>query len=148
LRDGWGGRVVRARTLAVLAPAGDSSAMEHNFLEGVRLFNSQQYFEAHEALEAVWLKATGDRKTFLHGLIQVAAAFHHHSRNNPAGFKSLLEKGCTKLAPFGAEYEGADLAGLMQQLQRWREHLSASSLPGPPTPPLPHIRLKGNPNRR
>jgi hypothetical protein len=67
--------------------------MEHGIVEGIHLFNTQNFFEAHEALETVWLKAKGHRKTFVHGLIQVAAAFHHHAHRNPAGLYSLLEKG-------------------------------------------------------
>lgn len=114
--------------------------MEQQFLEGIRLFNAQRYFEAHEALEAVWLKATGDRKTLLHGLIQVAAAFHHHTRGNRAGFRSLLEKGCVKLEPFGAEFASIDLAALMRQLQPWRDRLQKPSLPPPPLPLFELIR--------
>ena len=113
---------------------------ERGITEGIRLFNRRQYFEAHEALEAVWLKAKGHQKTFLHGLIQVAAAFHHHTHGNPAGFRSLLEKGCTKLEPFGAGAEGLDLAGLKLELRSWQEYLDRSSHRTIPTPPLPQIR--------
>lgn len=116
--------------------------MEQGILEGIRLFNTRHYFEAHEALEAVWLKATGHRKAFLHGLIQVAAAFHHHARGNRAGFRSLLEKGWSKLDLFGAEFESINLATFRPQLQLWREHLHASSLP---EPPLPQIKLTAGP---
>ena len=119
--------------------------MERSIIDGIRLFNAGQFFEAHEALEAVWLKASGDRKRFLHGLIQVAAAFHHYMRGNRPGFRSLLEKGRAKLAPFGAEFEGVDLAALRRQLQMWQEHLCASSLPSPPAPPLPQIKLRCKP---
>ena len=119
--------------------------MERDIIDGIRLFNAGQYFEAHEALEAVWLKATGERKRFQHGLIQVAAAFHHYMRGNPAGFRSLLEKGCAKLAPFGTKFEGIDLAAFMLQLQMWQEYLNASSLPAPPAPPLPQIKFAGKP---
>jgi predicted metal-dependent hydrolase len=115
--------------------------MEPGIVEGIRLFNERKFFEAHEALEAVWLKATGHRKTFLHGLIQVAAAFHHHTRRNPAGFRALLEKGCTKLERFGEEAEGLNLAGLMVELRSWREHLNRSSCQPLLVPPLPRIRL-------
>ena len=59
---------------------------------------SPEFFEAHEVLETVWLKAEGDDKIFLHGLIQVAAAFHHQSRENIVGCRSLIEKGSRKLA--------------------------------------------------
>lgn len=121
--------------------------MEQGILEGIRLFNAQNYFEAHEALEAVWLKATSDRKTFLHGLIQVAAAFHHQARGNAAGFSSLLEKGSSKLKPFGTEFEGIDLSALRRHLQSWQEHIHTSSLPQPPAPPLPQIRLLADAER-
>ncbi len=117
--------------------------MDQEILEGIRLFNTQHYFEAHEALEAVWLRATGDRKRFLHGLIQIAAAFHHHGRGNAAGFASLLEKGCLKLEPFGAEFEGIDLTEFRRQLQASHEHLNQSSLPAPPAPPPPQIKWTG-----
>jgi len=112
--------------------------MEHGVVEGIHLFSMRKFFEAHEELEAVWLEAKGHRKTFLHGLIQVAAAFHHYTHRNPAGFSSLLEKGCTKLERFGAEAEGLDLAGLMIELRPWREHLSHHALPAPQ---LPRIKL-------
>src|SRR5215472_10404873 len=115
--------------------------MEHGVVEGIHLFNMRKFFEAHEELEAVWLEAKGHRKTFLHGLIQVAAAFHHYTHRNPAGFSSLLEKGCTKLERFGAEAEGLDLAGLMIELRPWREHLDRSSHHALPAPPLPRIKL-------
>ncbi len=108
--------------------------------EGVRLFNTQKFFEAHEALEAVWLKARGDEKIFLHGLIQVAAAFHHHTRHNPVGFRSLLEKGCKKLERFGEAEQELDLASLRKQLQPWQEFLNGAHTQRAQTsPPLPRI---------
>ena len=118
--------------------------MDQAYLEGIRLFNAQRYFEAHEALEAVWLKATLDRKAFLHGLIQVAAAFHHHARGNGAGFCTLLEKGCAKLEPYGPEFESVDTASLLHQLHGWQVHLEKPYLP---PPPLPLIQLINKPQR-
>lgn len=118
--------------------------MDRSISEGISLFNDGRYFEAHEALEAVWLQTAGRRKLFLHGLIQVAAAFHHYTHGNSAGFQSLLEKGCAKLENFGAEAEGVDLGGLMLDLRRWREHFGPLSNPSAPAPPSPRIRLSGN----
>jgi len=117
--------------------------MERGFAEGIELFNARKYFAAHEALEALWLKESGRQKTFLHGLIQVAAAFHHHARNNPAGFRSLLGKGCSKLVPLGAEFAGIDLAGFLAQLQLWQRNLDSQG--SGPTPPLPLIKWVRNP---
>ncbi len=108
--------------------------------EGVRLFNQKRFFEAHEALEALWLEARGDEKVFLHGLIQVAAAFHHLQRNNPAGFRSLLEKSWRKLEKFGGTMNGIQLAALKKQLGDWRNYLRRAKNPRPETsPPWPRI---------
>jgi predicted metal-dependent hydrolase len=111
--------------------------------EGVRLFNSRKYFETHEVLEEVWLKTEGEKKVFLHGLIQVAAAFHHHTKGNPAGFRSLLEKGLKKLEDFSEDEEGIDLGGLRQQLRPWQDHLKTGHSTGHANHPiLPQIKLK------
>ena len=121
--------------------------------EGIRLFNAQRFFDAHEALEAVWLKATGDEKVFLHGLIQIAAAFHHHTHGNQAGFGSLLEKGLEKLARVSDLGTEIDLEGLRRQLRPWRRFAKCAKEPRPvrdvaesrpgPAPPLPRIERLG-----
>ena len=116
------------------------ATMKEVLEDGIRLFNMQKYFEAHEALEAAWLRVEGEEKIFLHGLIQIAAAFHHYARGNPAGFRSLLEKGLKKLEIFGATKEGIDLAGLRKQLQPWRNLLGlnqGSGIVG--LPPFPRL---------
>jgi len=100
--------------------------MEPSIAEGIRLFNTQKFFEAHEALEAVWLKAQGEEKTLLHGLIQVAAAFHHFTRGNLAGFQSLLEKGRKKLEECGQARGGIHLGEFLKQLQPWRQFTEQS----------------------
>ena len=116
--------------------------MTAEFQEGVRLVNSQKFFEAHEALETIWLKAHGQEKLFLHGLIQIAAAFHHYTRNNRAGFKSLLEKGREKLLNPGATAQEIDLADFLRQLDPWREWLArGDAATFQNAPHLPRIEL-------
>lgn len=118
--------------------------MEPKIAEGVRLFNAQKFFEAHEALEEVWLKTQGREKVLLHGVIQVAAAFHHHSRQNSAGFRSLLEKGLAKLEGFEDTIEGIDLDSLRKQLQPWCEHMKPTVAPVAnhlQNPPMPRIKV-------
>jgi uncharacterized protein len=82
------------------------------FKRGIELFNSGEFFQAHEAWEEIWLSATEPEKTFLQGLIQLAAAFHHGKRGNLAGMKSLLEAGLAKLEKFPADCRGIRLAEL------------------------------------
>jgi predicted metal-dependent hydrolase len=122
--------------------------MDEAFRAGIELFNSRKYFECHEALEAIWLKTAGKEKVFLHGLIQIAAAFHHHLRRNPRGARSLLEKGWEKLERFGDTRREIDLAALRRQLQPWREFLSRVKEEEPArlaAPPLPRIEVTRDP---
>jgi len=52
---------------------------------GVTLYNAGRFWEAHEALEAVWRAATGPDRTLWQGLIQAAAAMLHRERGNAHG---------------------------------------------------------------
>jgi uncharacterized protein len=133
-------------------PAGhrgeDRQPLDEAFRAGIELFNSRKYFECHEALEAIWLRTAGEEKVFLHGLIQIAAAFHHHTRRNPTGARSLLEKGWKKLERFGDARREIDLAGLRRQLQPWRDFLSREKAEEPARlapPPLPRIGVSRDP---
>jgi predicted metal-dependent hydrolase len=41
----------------------------------IECFNRQAYYEAHDVLEELWLKTTGEQRDFYKGLIQTAAVF-------------------------------------------------------------------------
>lgn len=47
------------------------------YLEWFAHFNATEYYEAHDALEALWLRTEGSNRDFFKGLIQVAGAFVH-----------------------------------------------------------------------
>src|SRR5438034_5247165 len=70
------------------------------FREGIKLFNSGEFFEAHEVLEDVWCAAPAAEKRFLQGLIQVAVALHHHSKENRVGARSLLARARRNLSGY------------------------------------------------
>ncbi len=81
-----------------------------------------EYFDAHEELEAFWMKAAGEEKVLLQGLIQVAAGLHR-LRLDPAktdGAFYLLDRGLQKLKKTGALLETAGLATLETKLKKIR----------------------------
>ncbi|THF71041.1 DUF309 domain-containing protein [Deinococcus sp. Arct2-2] len=85
----------------------DSAAWQ----DGIRLFNSGHWWEAHEAWEGAWLRAAGDERACLSALILLAAALHkrwHHG--------SLAHRNFTKsekyLDALPAEFAGIRLAAL------------------------------------
>ena len=119
--------------------------MDLAIAEGIRFFNAQRFFEAHEALEAVWLKAQGDEKSFLHGLIQVAAAFHHYHRGNAKGFRTVLEKAMQKLEKFEGVRAGIDVTALRDQIACWSRLIENSgSIGRTRQPALPIIMTNEN----
>lgn len=91
------------------------------FQSGVRHFNAGRFFEAHEVWEELWLAAEEPEKTFLQGLIQIAAAFHHHERGNARGRQSLLAAGIAKLAECPHDFRGAAIAQLRREIEAWRK---------------------------
>ena len=87
--------------------------------EGLRCFDGQQFFAAHEHWESVWLKCDEPQKSFLQALIQIASALHHHQRNNLQGTLSLLNRALKKLDAFPATFEQVDIAQLRGLLMQW-----------------------------
>src|SRR5207247_2604349 len=67
--------------------------------EGIRLFNEEYFFEAHEVLEEVWRQEHGEPRLFLQGLIQVCAAYHHFQNGNLAAAITPLQPGPDKMRP-------------------------------------------------
>ena len=80
--------------------------------EGLRCFHSGAFFEAHEHWETVWLAAQEPEKTFLQGLIQIAAGFHHYRRGNRAGTISLLRSALGRLDRYPESFASLEVAPL------------------------------------
>ncbi|MEE9592075.1 MAG: DUF309 domain-containing protein [Thermoplasmata archaeon] len=87
--------------------------------EGVSLYNAGRFFEAHEVLEDVWLEEEGDDKTFLQGIIKIAAAFHHYGKGTYRGMRNLLQAGSQMLKPYRPAYRGVELADFLSQIADW-----------------------------
>ena len=98
---------------------------ERLFRLGVEQFNTKEFFAAHETWEELWLAAAEPEKTFLQGIIQVAAALHHYTRNNPAGAQSLLRQGLAKLEQFPSVHRDLQLEDLRERLRHWLAALDA-----------------------
>jgi hypothetical protein len=86
-------RVVDHRALdrpgAPLATALDAAAA---------LFDAGLYYEVHELLEPHWMRAAGDGRETLQGLIQIAVGFQHLANGNPVGARALLRDGAARTA--------------------------------------------------
>ena len=107
--------------------------------KGRALFNAGRFFEAHDAWEELWREAVGPRRTFLQGLIQIAAGFLKDQRGAPESAARLLEMGLEKLGS-GAAPAGAlrDFAAAVDDVARLRRGGGAAHR-GDPYPLLPPL---------
>ena len=59
------------------------------YLAGVVLFNTGDWFEAHEVWEDLWAESHGDERRFYQGMIQAAVGLCHFSNGNLGGAAKL-----------------------------------------------------------
>lgn len=106
------------------------------FRRGVEHFNCREFFVAHEVWEEIWLKAAEPEKTFLQGLIQVAAGFHHYQRGNLLGAQSLTRAGLEKLDKHSQQHPELDVLRLISAVRRWQTQIESANAPEPEFPLL------------
>ena len=105
--------------------------------EGVQLFNSGRYWDAHEAWEHAWMPdRKGPDAGFYKGLIQVAAGCLHYSRRNRRGAMNKWRSGAGYLRPYMPAHLGVHLAPLVALVE---QHLVAMGSTGWPELTMPLI---------
>jgi predicted metal-dependent hydrolase len=97
--------------------------------EGLRLYHAGEFFTAHEAWESVWLGAPEPEKTFLQGLIQVTAAFHHLQRDNRLGTVLLLQAALRRLDRYPQGFGGIAVTALCEDVRECLRRLDAGESP-------------------
>lgn len=86
------------------------------YLEGLRLFNAEDFFECHEVLEELWTETHDERRKFYQGLIQASVALFHFGNGNLGGARKVYLSSRKYLESYPAEYEGLKLKKLLDDL--------------------------------
>jgi hypothetical protein len=109
----------------------------------VGFFNRQDYFNAHEVWEDWWQTCESSHRRFVQGLIQVAVALYHASRDNWLGARRLYHSAQTYQQPYTPFYCGLDLADWWQQVRACLTEVLDLTNPTPrfPAAAWPTIRL-------
>ena len=88
--------------------------MNAGLKQGIDLFNSGRYWDAHEAWEHVWMPdRKGPDAGFYKGLIQVAAGCLHYGRSNRRGAVNKWRSGADYLRPYLPAHLGVRLSPLV-----------------------------------
>ena len=92
--------------------------LRERFLEGIKEFNSGNFYECHDILEDVWFDVTGSDRAFYQGLIHLAVGFYHITeKKNPAGALLQLNKAIIKLIPYKPIHEGINLTKILPKTE-------------------------------
>jgi hypothetical protein len=120
------------------ADAASSAMVDHPYYRAYfHCWNEQQYYEAHDVLEQVWLNRDSEDDDFFKGLIQAAGAFVHlkkrfehpthakHGRRLPPAVRlfRLAEKNLSKFAPL---HHDLDVAVFCKLLRKYADEIVAS----------------------
>ena len=90
------------------------------------LFNRQEFYEAHDVLEDLWLPDRhGPNGNFYKGLIQLAGAFVHLQKNRLRPAAALFKLARTNLEKYPARHEYLDLNIVLHLIARWLRQLEA-----------------------
>lgn len=116
--------------VAALVAAFQGRGRDAHLLAYLDLFNRQRFHEAHDALEAWWLRERhGPDGEFLKGLIQLAGAFVHVQKNRRAPALALLRLAQQRLARFPPSHGGLHLAAALALGDAWRARLKSEATP-------------------
>jgi uncharacterized protein len=90
---------------------------------GVELFNNGEFWECHEALEPLWMKAAGLEKEFYAGVILLAAALHKARKmESPRGGRRNYAKALVHLAVVPDTFHGVDVRELEADVHEALRH--------------------------
>jgi hypothetical protein len=99
----------------------DTWKISQRYLYSIDLFNFGYWWEAHEVLEDLWIKAGKTTLTakFIQGIIQISAALLKDSQLSPQGASRLASKGLSKLRLRSGIFLGIDVQEFGQKVEKY-----------------------------
>jgi uncharacterized protein len=94
-----------------------SGPLHPKAIEGMELFNTGHYFEAHEALEAAWRSEPGPVRDLYRGILQVGVVYLHITRCNYTGAIKVYQRSLKWLALWPDRCRGVSVGKLKQDVQ-------------------------------
>jgi predicted metal-dependent hydrolase len=103
------------------------SDLDAHYLGYFECFNEQEFYEAHDVLEELWLEQRHKPNgSFYKGLIQLAGAFVHMQKQRLRPAAALSKLADANLKKYPHRHEGLDLEEAGRLIGRWIKHLEDS----------------------
>lgn len=90
-------RKIQVRKRSIFLVSGEmkddcAGAIHPKAIDGMKLFNSGNFFEAHEDLEIAWLAEKGEIRNLYRGILQIGVMYLHITRGNYNGAVKLYDR--------------------------------------------------------
>jgi len=121
----------------------DGHSLDPHYLAYFDCFNRQQFYEAHEVLEQIWLpQRDGPEGPFFKGLIQLAGAFVHlqKGRNQPAA--ALFRLAENNFHNYPVLHHRLELSTVFELIRQWREQIESGHFGRQPFSECPAPKLQ------
>lgn len=114
------------KRIAALVEEHREHKLDRHYVGFFNCFNRQQFYEAHEVLEHIWLADKhGPNGAFYKGLIQLAGAFVHLQKNRPQPASSLFKLALTNLEKYPKIHEHLNVSYVVELIGSWLNYLEA-----------------------
>ena len=118
----------KADKVAALTKPFEGRSLDARYLGFFECFNRQQFFEAHEVLEDLWLPVRhGPNGAFYKGLIQLAGAFVHLQKNRLRPAAALFKLARTNLEKYPGPHDGLDMKMVRTLIEDWLAELESKN---------------------
>jgi predicted metal-dependent hydrolase len=115
---------------------------DSRYIDAVQLFNTYQWYAAHDAFEELWHESQGRLRSFLQGIIQISVAEYHLENGNSRGSTLLMAEGLNHLKSSSFSDPGLDLDRLIELVaQRLSALQTGTDLVNLPLPSLQLTQL-------
>ena len=94
---------------------------------GIDLFNKGEFYRCHDVMEHLWGFGDSQLRSFYQGLLHLAVAMYHLSRDNTRGAKTLLDSGTGLLQQYRPCFRQVDIARLIEATEKIRKDLENNS---------------------
>jgi predicted metal-dependent hydrolase len=116
----------KSARIAIMIESFQGQAYDAHYLGFFHCFNQQEFYEAHDVLEDLWLAdKKGPNGDFYKGLIQLAGAFVHLQKNRLPPSAALFKLTRANLDKYPRQHEGLDLTGVNELIDNWLQSLEA-----------------------
>ena len=102
-----------------------SSTHQELYVQGIELFNAEEFFACHDVLEELWTDLVGDDKQFYQGLIHAAVCLFHFGEGNYGGAMKMYRSCERYLAPYGPVFRGLDVELFLRDMKSCFAELAA-----------------------